>query len=299
MMPQESSTVNTHLGLPLGLSWPMLAVRSLRGFRDLALDARCAQFAYYSLFAVVHLLIVLIATLTRLPLSGVMDSLVEAIGRTLPPEAAGVIELQITDIQQRHATSLSVWALLVFAYTGTRIFMTISRGLNNAYGISEERRGWQVHALGLVATAASFLVFLFALVLMVVGPELSRWLTGQPKASFWGFFLYRGVRWTVVCLMVLVNSLLIYRLAPSVRQGWSALWVGGAFATAGWVVISLALRYYVVNVADYNEVYGALGGVVVLMLWLYMTGLVILMGGKINGEIYRAAQAAARKQDKK
>ena len=286
-------TLRSCLGLPASLSWLALVGRSLQGFRSLTLDARCAQFAYYSLFAVVHLLIVLIAALAKLPWEGVLESFVEATGETLPPAAAEVILSQIEGIQSTSATPLSILAVVVFIYTGSRLFITVNRGLNAAYGVEEQRRGWQVHSLALVVTAGSFILFITALVLMVVGPELSQWLTGRSRSSLLGFFMYRGVRWTIICLMVFLNSLLIYWLAPNVRQRWSCLWLGSLFVTAAWVAISLGLQYYVDIVGRYNEVYGALSGVVVLMLWLYLTGVVLLMGGKINSVIYLAQQEAA------
>jgi membrane protein len=299
LLTVSTRTLRSCLGLPTSLSWFALVGRSLHGFRSLALDARCAQFAYYSLFAIVHLLIVLIAALAQLPWKGVLESFVEATGETLPPEAAAVILSQIEDIQRTHATSLSIWAVAVFAYTGSRLFITVNRGLNAAYGVEEKRRGWQVHSLALVVTAGSFILFITALVLMVVGPELSQWLTGRSRSSLLGFFMYRGVRWTVICLVVFLNSLLIYWLAPNVRQRWSCLWLGSLFVTAAWVAISQGLQCYVVNFGRYNEVYGALGGVIVLMLWLYLTGVVLLMGGKINSVIYLAQQEAAAADVKK
>lgn len=180
----------------------------------------------------------------------------------------------------------------VFAYTGSRLFMTVNRGLNAAYSVTEQRRGWHVHGLALLVTAGSFLLFLSALVLLVVGPELSEWVTGRSRSSLLGFLLYRGVRWTIICLVVFLNSLLIYWLAPSVRQKWSSLWLGSLLATAAWVAISFGLRYYVVNFGRYNEVYGALGGVIVLMLWPYLNGVVLLMGGKINSVVYLAQRTA-------
>lgn len=277
-----------------GLTPWQLAAQSLRGFRQHGLDARGAQFAYYAMFAVVHLLIMLIAVLARLPVEGVLESFVQATGRTLPPTAADVILSQIEDIKGRGTTSLGILAVVVFIYSGSRLFVTISRGLNAAYGVRELRRGWQVQGLALVMTCVSFLLLLAALILLVLGPQLTEWLAEQVYLSSFEFFLYRATRWTIVCLAVLLATSMIYRLAPSVRQRWAPLSVGCLVATAGWVLISLGLRYYVVNFGRYNEIYGALGGVVVLMLWLYLTGIVLMLGGKVNAVIYHAQRERKR-----
>ena len=86
----------------------------------------------------------------------------------------------------------------------------------------------------------------------------------------YGILLSKATRWTIVCLAVLLSTSIIYWLAPSVKQRWSPWSLGCLVATGGWVLISLGLQIYMVNFGRYNEVYGALGGVVVLMLWFYL-----------------------------
>jgi membrane protein len=92
----------------------------------------------------------------------------------------------------------------------------------------------------------------------------------------------------------------IYYVCPDIRQNWRWVSPGSAFAVVMWIVVSLGFKLYVDNFGDYNKVYGSIAGVIVLMLWLYWSGIVLLLGGEINAEIEKAATARdQRSQEQK
>ena len=90
-------------------------------------------------------------------------------------------------------------------------------------------------------------------------------------------------------LFILTGIDLVYHLAPAVRQRWYWLTPGSAFAGVAWAAVSLGLRAYVSQFANYNATYGSIGGVILLLLWLYLSGLALLIGGEVNSVIARAA----------
>ena len=280
-----------------GLTPIEVAIAAVRAFRRENLDARSAQFAYYSMQALAPLLIVALAAVAQMPIDGVLQSFMEGTDRALPRGAQELIVAQVQDVQARSNTSLVLVALMILGYAGMKLFVTVSRGLNAAYGVEEHRHGWQVYGLALLLTLGAMLLLLLALVLLVVGPSLSRWLVELvelPDSPFLKVLLHRGVRWAVVIAAVLLASSLIYWLAPSVKHRWSPWSPGSLFATLGWVVISLGFGYYVDNFGRYNQTYGALGGVIVITVWLHLCGAVLLMGGQIGGVIHRASIGGPR-----
>ncbi|MCH7987578.1 MAG: YihY/virulence factor BrkB family protein, partial [Planctomycetes bacterium] len=99
---------------------------------------------------------------------------------------------------------------------------------------------------------------------------------------------YFFIKWGVACGFMLMAASIIYWVVPSADVPWHWFSPGSVYATAGWVIVMWGFRVFVENFARYNETYGALAGVIVLMTWLYLTGSVLLMGGQINGIIYRA-----------
>ncbi len=277
-----------------GLSVWQLVVRSVRGYRANHFDARSAQFAYYSMLALFPLLILLLAALAHLPVVGVLDNALDAADRALPPDAYQLLDRQIRDIQDSSTAKVLIAALGVLAIAGSQIFLTISEGLNRAYAVVESRRFWQVYGLAFLMTVAASLLILVELVLMIVGPMLSSWLSSSKIAvPYLNAVLRSGVRWGVVCACLWLATTAVYNMAPSIKLPWYWFSPGSAFAVVGWVVASQGFRLYVEDFATYNTTYGALGGVIVLMVWLNLTGAVLLMGGQINSVIHHAEAAAA------
>jgi len=285
-----------------GLSVWQLIVRSWRGYRDNHFGGYSAQFAYYSMLALFPLLILLIAAIARLPLSGVLENSLDAAHRALPEDVSNLLQRQVRDmvrqqvhdIQSHSSFSLIVASLAVLGIAGSQIYLTITEGLNLAYGIKESRRSWQVYGMALLLNLAASLLLLVALVLMVAGPILSGWIETQGfDVPFLATILRSGVRWGVVCSCLWIYTSAIYCLGPSVKLPWYWFSPGSAFAVGGWVLVSQGFRVYVENLARYNETYGALGGVIVLMVWFNLTGAVLLMGGQINAVIHAADIAAA------
>jgi membrane protein len=100
---------------------------------------------------------------------------------------------------------------------------------------------------------------------------------------------WKILQWPVVFALASTGIALVYYFAPDAEQDWVWLTPGSIFATALWLIASLAFKYYVVNITDYAATYGAIGGVMVLMLWFYISGAVILLGAEMNAEIEHAS----------
>jgi len=278
-----------------GLSVWRLLVRSVRGYRANQFDGSSAQFAYYSMLALFPLLILLIAAVARLPFAGVIENALDAARPpAVPEEIYTLLARQVRDIQARSTVRIFLASLGVLTIAGSQVFLTITEGLNRAYGVVETRRSWQVYGLAFLMTIAASLLILIALVLMIIGPMLSSWLSGRNIAvPYLQTILKSGVRWGVVCACLWIATTTVYSVAPSIKLPWYWLSPGSVFAVIGWVVASQGFRLYVEDFATYNTTYGALGGVIVLMVWLNLTGAVLLMGGQINGVIHHAETAAS------
>jgi membrane protein len=273
-----------------GLSPLELCRKVLRGYRQNHFDARCAQFAYYSMLALFPLLILLIAGVARLPLRGVLENSLEAADRGLPEEVFQLLDRQVREIQAHSTVSLMLASLLILGVAGSRVFLTMTEGLNLAYGVHETRRFWQVYGMAFLLTVGASLLLFVAMVLMVVGPMVSNWAAELQLDLPWlAVVVRRGTRWGVVCTCLWLYTATVYCLVPNVKLPWYWLSPGSVFAVMGWMVVSQGFRLYVENLGQFNETYGALGGVMVLLIWLHLTGAVLLMGGQINGVIHRAA----------
>lgn len=295
-MPPTPSPAATSMSLAKlwrlgGLSIRELLVRTLRERKSNQLDARSAQFSYYSMLAVAPLLILIIGCVAQLPLDDVLESFLRAIKAGLPVNVVRLINRQIQDIQAHSTWGLMLGAFALLAIAGSRVFLTLGAGLDAAYGVEERRHFLRAGGIAFAMTFGVFVLLLLAMVLLVVGPMTAEYLLGRIESPVVHVLLSTGVRWGVACGFMLIAASVVYWIIPTVKVGWYFISPGSLFATVGWVLAMQGMRLYIENFAQarYNETYGALAGVVVLLVWFYMTGALLLTGGQINGIIHRAA----------
>jgi membrane protein len=250
---------------------------------------RAAALAYYFLFALFPTLLFLTALLGLLPLPGLMERLLDYVDQAVPPTAASILSHTLKEIQAgARGGLLSIGAVgaLWAASSGMASVMT---ALNVAYDVEDARPWWTRRLLSILLTVGFALFILTALVLLVFGVNI-----GAAVAARLGLGALFTVTWTVLSVpvvvsFVLVGIALVYYFAPAAKQHWRWVTPGSAVALVLWLAMSLGLRLYVTRFSDYSATYGSIGGVILLMLWLYLTGLALLIGAEINAEIEHAA----------
>jgi len=272
-----------------GLSVKQLALRVWNeATADEILD-RGAALAYYLLFALFPGLLFLTTLLGILPIPDMMDRLLGYARQALPPDAASLVERTLGEIQAGARGGLLSVGFLGALWAGSAGMAALMNALNVAYGVEEMRPFWRRRLVAIALTVGFALFIITALVLMVFGPRI-----GQAVASALGLGGLFTVLWNVisipvVILLVLVGIALVYFLAPASTQQWRWVTPGSLVALVLWLGLSYGLRVYVTYFGNYNATYGSIGGVILLLLWLYLSSVVILLGAVVNAEIERAA----------
>ena len=275
--------------LKVPISWTELVKRT--GREILADDCLglAAQLAFYFFLALFPALLFLAAVVSFIPVAGLLDAITGNLGRVAPTEVLSIIQDQILKIaHEKHGGLLTLGMLGTIWSTSSGLDAIIST-LNQAYDIREGRPWWKVKliALGLTITLATFVVVSFTLVL--VGPALAE------KVAVWAHmgpafaWTWKIVQWPIVFLLVTLAIALIYYYAPDAVQEWVWITPGSVLATTLWLLISLAFKFYVAHFATYNATYGTIGGVIILMLWFYLSALAVLVGAELNAEIEHAS----------
>ena len=250
---------------------------------------RGAALSYYFVFALFPTLLFLTTLLGMGPGRALMDRLMVTIQDLLPPDAASLVKRTLAEIQ-RGATGglLSVGAVAAL-WGASRGMVSIMNTLNVVYGVTSRRPWWRQQLAAVVLTVIFSILAFAALVSFVFGERI-----GQAAAAWAGQggafpAVWNLLQWPIGLLLVLTGIDLVYHLAPAVRQRWYWLTPGSVFAGVAWTAASLGLRVYVSRFANYNATYGSIGGGILLLLWLYLSGLALLIGGEINSVIARAA----------
>jgi membrane protein len=247
-----------------------------------------AQLAYYFFFALFPTLLFLIALASYFPVDRLVDDMIATIGGYAPPEALQIITDQLRKIAEGEQGGLLTLGMLTALWSSSAAMTAIIDTFNRAYDIDEGRPWWKVRLTAIALTIGVSLFILVSLALVLVGPGLVQRMLGTYLGA--GFEIaWNLVRWPVVIALVSGGVAVVYYYAPDAEQDWVWLTPGSLFATLAWLAASLGLKVYVENMGSYTESYGAVGGVMVLMLWFYLTGLVILLGAELNAEIEHAS----------
>ena len=246
-----------------------------------------AQLAYYLALALFPALIVIVSLVCDLPWS-VLDGLISTINRVAPGEIVKLVQDQITELANGNSGGLLTIGVLGAVWTSSSAIVSIVSTLNRAYEVTESRPWWKVRLVAMALTLGLALFIVGSLVLLLAGPTITAYIEantgfGSNAATAWSILHY-----PLVFALALLGIAFIYYFAPDVDQDWVWITPGSIVACCLWLVVSLGLKIYVTEFGNFNETYGALGGAAILLLWMYLTGLAILVGGELNAEIEHA-----------
>ena len=270
-----------------GLSlWDLLRRTAREAWQD-SVFGQGGRMAFYQFLAIFPSLLVLLSVAARVPHAGdffkrVLQDLSEHV---LPSQGAHLLATMMDDLSGRAASGFHFVAVCGGAvWAACNATWAMIYGLNRAYEV-EERRSWWRLGLAIGGLTLSLgLATCIALFLMFGGAEIE--VHFHTGAAF-----FRGVEWLALILSLSFSFALLYRFAPNLRNPeWRWSTPGAVCALVLWVAATFAARIYFGRVDDYSFVYGQLNGVVMLLLWLYVTNGAILIGGEMNSEIEKAAQ---------
>lgn len=277
--------------------WKEALRRTTQEIRDNKTTFMAAGVAFYWFLAVFPALIAAVGVLDLVdagPLA--IDWIRQAVSAALPGDAAKVLIDSVSDIESAREGASLVAALIgigVAIWSASASMVALQNGLDVAYNVKTERKFVKKRVVALQLVAAAGVLAGIATASLVFAEPIGGWLnrsfafSGVPR-----FFLFTVVRWFVALLSLTVLIALFYNLGPNRKSpAWQWVSPGGVFATIGWVIASLGFRAYVSYSGSYARTYGSLAGVVVLVLWMYSSALVILIGAQLNAELERQKQA--------
>jgi membrane protein len=271
------------------LSWGALLKRT---FNEMLADDvlnLAAQQAYYFFFALFPALLALISIASFFPVANLVDEIVQMLGRVAPPDVIKIVVDQITKISETNAGGLLTFAFLLTLWSSSAAVVSVSTTLNAAYDITEGRSWWRVRLIAIGLTIGLAFFILVSMSLIIVGPTLAERAAEAMQLGPAFEWTWKILQWPVVFILVSTGIALVYYFAPDAEQDWVWITPGSVLATALWVVISLGFKLYLARFGSYNETYGTIGSVMVLLLWFYLSGIALLAGAELNAEIEHAS----------
>jgi membrane protein len=267
--------------------WRDILKRTAAEAKDDNVPLLAAGTAYYAILA---LFPALISAVTLWGLFAEPQEVAEQINSfttALPPSAREVLTSSVTSATEDASSALSLGAIVGLA---TALFSAsggvngMVKALNAAYDEKETRNFLRLRALSLVLTLGAIVGVLVSIGLIAVVPVLLDNLGLGPV----GQFLARWGRWPLLAVLVMAGLAMLYAYAPD-RENPELKWIspGAVMATVLWLIGSALFSLFVSNFGNYGATYGIFAGIIVLMLWLFLTGFVVIMGAEVNAEIER------------
>jgi membrane protein len=255
-----------------------------------------AQLAFYFLFALFPMLIFLAALVGYLPIPHLLERMLIYLRQVLPPTALALVTQTLSEITQQRVGLLS-FGFIATIWAASSGLHALIYSLNIAYGVKKLRPWWRERSLALLLTFVFSALIISALILIFFGENLGVFLanTFHLGSTFRDTWLL--LQWPVAILFTLFCLDLIYFAAPNIPRRWKWVTPGTIFALVSWLIISYAFKLYVTRISNYTLTYGSLGSLMALMFWLYLTSLVILIGGEINNVVEQRRKSRTSKAD--
>lgn len=255
-----------------------------------------AEQAYYYMLSLFPLLILLLSILPYLQIEP--QKAIEFINNFLPSESTEVLEENIVTIVSERNGGLLTIGILGTIWSASNGMNAFIHAMNIAFDVEETRNFIKARLISIVLTLVLIFAFIVVLVLPVFGSTIINMIEYVVPLSESFESLINLLRWVVALAVLVIVLTTLYRFAPNKQYPFRQVIPGAVSATIIWLAISLGFSFYVSNFGNYSATYGSLGGVIILMLWLYLTGLTLVIGGEINALLHKRYLAATKPKDR-
>jgi membrane protein len=259
-----------------------------RLYRKYSIDAvgdSAAALSYYFIFSVFPFLLFVAALIAYLPLQTSVEQFLGRVRPLVPAQAMALVDAQLRDLITHARPHLLTFGLLGSFWSASRGVDAMRRALNLAQGVTESRPPWRTELATWAMTLSGALLLLVAAAVLIASGGLGLSIASKLGIRTGFLAVVRGLRWPALGLTFMTWAGLIFRFLPDVRQSFRSIAPGAAVGGALWVLTAWGFGEYVAAFGSYHITYGALGGLMILLTWLYLSGFILLAGGELNAAL--------------
>ncbi|HLH94902.1 MAG TPA: YihY/virulence factor BrkB family protein [Xanthobacteraceae bacterium] len=264
--------------------WKDIILRTFQESQDDRLLALAAEVVFYSLLALFPAIAAGVSFYALFTDAGTIARHLSLLAGVVPADVLDVLRDEITLIAAKSDGRLTFGFLVGFCialWSANAGMKSMFDALNVIYDEQEARGLIRLNLISLFFTVCGIGAVLLAVSAVVVFPLLWAWFGLAAHAELLGY-----LRWPLMCILIMAATAVLYRYGPSRRPAkWRWISLGSVFAAVAWLTISSLFSWYLANFANYNATYGALGAIVGLMMWMWLSAIVILVGAELNSEI--------------
>jgi membrane protein len=282
---------------PTGLgggSWLFAGRRTIREFKDDFLQDRAAGLTYYGVLSIFPAILVLVSLLGLVGQSATQPLLTN-LTNAAPSTVRTILRDAIHNLQHGHATAglLAIVGILLALWSASGYVAAFMRASNAIYDVPEGRPAWKTVPTRLGVTVVLLVLMVVSAVMVVVSGGLARHVgqvlgIGSAAVTTWEI-----AKWPVLFILVCIMIGLLYWASPNARRGFRWIGPGAVIAVVIWLIASGLFALYVAYFGHYNKVYGSIAGMIIFLIWLWITNIAILLGAEFNAELERGRAIAA------
>ena len=274
--------------------WMGVLKRTFREFQEDNLTDWAAALTYYGVLSLFPMLIVLISILGLIGTSATQP-LIDNLGTVAPGPAQDIFTSAIQNLQSNQGAAgiAFVVGLLVALWSASGYVAAFMRASNSIYDIEEGRPIWKTAPIRVGVTLVLVILLVVCAVMVVFTGGLAQKVgdiigVGDTFLTVWSI-----AKWPVLLVLVSFMFALLYWASPNAKQpGFPWVSPGGVLGVVVWIIASAAFAFYVANFGSYNKTYGALAGVIIFLVWLWISNIAVLLGAEFNAELERGRQIA-------
>lgn len=236
--------------------------------------------AYYYLLSIVPLFVVCFAIIPYLNINP--DDTIQFLNDILPGEMASILEDNILSFVETPRGGLLTVGIIGVLWSASNAMNTLIESVNLAYQVEETRSFIRVRLTAIALTLGMIITLIFAMLLPVFGGEAINFIESYIGIDSPFMKIFGSLRWIIGFALLTLFLMILYRFAPNVKVPMRYVYPGAIVACVLWIVTSFGFSFYVSNFGNYSAVYGSLGGVIILMIWFYLTGMILMVGAITN-----------------
>ena len=271
-----------------GLSIYDVTIFFWKGLMEGAITTRASSLAFNFFLAFFPSIIVFLTLIPYIPVTGLQETLMELLNVVLPPSTNEITFQALDDIINNTRGGLLSIGFLLALYFSTNGINSLIEAFNASYHIRENRPIIQQRILSLGLTLLLSFMLIIAMGLIIFGKFAVSYLTEYKLITQYAGELILYGKWFTILLVLLLGISILFHLGPSIKSKWKLFTPGSILATLGIIITSIGFNYYINHFSQYNKIYGSIGTLMIILIWMYFNSIILLTGFELNASIANA-----------
>jgi membrane protein len=261
----------------------------IKGLQKGALSMRAAAFSYNFFLALFPAIIFFFTIIPYIPIAGFQDNLLDLMHEFIPQKAYDAVQETLFDIVKRPRGGLLSIGFIMAMYFSTNGIHSLIEAFNQTRHTLETRSWIKQRLISIVLVFILSLLVIIAIVLITLGPVALDFLVrhNMLRDSF-SYYLLIAVKWIVSSALLFFAFSFLYYMAPAAKSGFRFISAGSTLSTVLTILASVGFNYYVNSISKYNTLYGSIGTLIIVMIWIFFNAMIVLIGFELNVSIINA-----------